>query len=61
MITNILVHNVANGVHESINISALPFIDKDTYVAGTLSDGKTDLSVPVTTSIYCCLDGMNDG
>ncbi len=58
--SNVLVHNVAKGVHESINISALPFIDKDAYVAGALSDGKTDLSVPVTTSIYCCLDGMND-
>lgn len=48
------------GVHESICISALPFLDKDTYVAGALSDGKTDLSIPVTASIYCCLDGMND-
>ncbi len=58
--SNILVHNVAKGARESLNISALPFIDKDVYVAGALSDGKTDLSVPVTASIYCCLDGMND-
>ena len=58
--SNILVHNVTKNVHESICISALPFLDKDVYVAGALSDGKTDLSVPVTASIYCCLDGMND-
>lgn len=58
--SNVLVHNVTKGVHESICISALPFLDKDTYVAGALSDGKTDLSIPVTASIYCCLDGMND-
>lgn len=59
--SNVLVHNVAkDALHKSVNISALPFIDKDTYVAGALSDGKTDLSVPVTASIYCCLDGMND-
>lgn len=58
--SNMLVHNVTKGVKESICISALPFLDKDVYVAGALSDGKTDLSVPVTASIYCCLDGMND-
>ena len=59
--SNVLVHNVAKDVpHKSVNISALPFIDKDTYVAGALSDGKTDLSLPVTASIYCCMDGMND-
>ena len=58
--SNMLVHNVTKGVHESICISALPFLDKDVYVAGALSDGKTDLSVPVTASIYCCLDGIND-
>jgi len=57
---NILVHNKACKNHESFCISALPFIDKDIYVAGSLSDGKTDLSVPITASIYCCLDGMND-
>lgn len=59
--SNVLVHNVSKGAaHKSVNISSLPFIDKDTYVAGALSDGKTDISVPVTASIYCCLDGMND-
>ncbi len=59
--SNVLVHNVAKAAaHKSVNISALPFIDKDSYVAGALSDGNTDLSVPVTASIYCCLDGMND-
>ena len=57
---NIFLHNVVKGVHESFNISALPFLDQNTYVAGSLSDGKTDLSVPATTSIYCCMDGMND-
>ena len=58
--SNMLVHNVTKGARESICISALPFLDKDVYVAGALSDGKTDLSIPVTASIYCCLDGMND-
>ena len=58
--SNVLVHNVTKGVRESICISALPFLDKDVYVAGALSGGKTDLSIPVTASIYCCLDGMND-
>ncbi len=58
--SNVLVHNVTKGVRESICISALPFLDKDVYVTGALSDGKTDLSVPLTASIYCCLDGMND-
>lgn len=58
--SNMLVHNVTKGARESICVSALPFLDKDVYVAGALSDGKTDLSIPVTASIYCCLDGMND-
>lgn len=57
---NILVHNKACTTHESFCISALPYLDQEKYIAGSLSDGKTDLSVPVASSIYCCLDGMND-
>lgn len=57
---NVLVHNKACREHESFCISSLPYLDKDVYVAGSLSDGKTDVSIPAVASIYCCLDGMND-
>lgn len=58
--SNIVVHNITPGARESMCISAMPYLDKDLYVAGALSDGTTDISIPVAASIYCCLDGMND-
>ncbi len=57
---NVAVHNLTPGVRESMCISAMPYLDIDKYVAGSLSDGTTDISVPAVASIYCCLDGMND-
>ena len=57
---NIAVHNLFPEARESMCISALPYLDADKYVAGSLSDGKTDISIPAIASIYCCLDGMND-
>lgn len=57
---NIVVHNLAPAPHESMCISAMPYLDADKYVAGSLSDGTTDISVPTVASIYCCLDGIND-
>ena len=57
---NIVVHNLVPEMRESMCISAMPYLDADKYVAGSLSDGRTDISIPVVSSIYCCLDGMND-
>ena len=57
---NVVVHNLVPKTHESMCISAMPYLDSDKYVAGSLSDGKTDISIPAVSSIYCCLDGMND-
>lgn len=57
---NITVHNLAAGAHESMCISAMPYLDTEKYIAGSLSDGTTDISIPAAASIYCCLDGMND-
>lgn len=57
---NIVVHNLVPTARESMCISAMPYLDVEKYVAGSLSDGVTDISVPAVASIYCCLDGMND-
>lgn len=57
---NIVVHNLAPAPHESMCISAMPYLDVEKYVAGSLSDGTTDISIPTAASIYCCLDGIND-
>lgn len=57
---NVAVHNLACDAHESMCISAMPYLDVKKFVAGSLSDGTTDISVPAVGSIYCCLDGMND-
>ncbi|MDO5321920.1 MAG: linear amide C-N hydrolase [Bacteroidia bacterium] len=57
---NIVVHNLVPQALESFCISAMPYLDVDKYVAGSLSDGTTDISVPTVASIYCCLDGMNE-
>ena len=57
---NVAVHDLASGEHESMCISAMPYLDEEKFVAGSLSDGTTDISVPVAASVYCCLDGIND-
>ena len=57
---NVVVHDLASGAHESMCISALPYLDMDRYIAGSLSDGRTDISIPAVASVYCCLDGMNE-
>lgn len=57
---NVAVHNIFPGAYESMCISAMPYLDEKTFVAGSLSDGTTDISVPIAASVYCCLDGMND-
>lgn len=56
---NIVVHNLFPETHESMCISAMPYLGEQ-YIAGSLSDDSTDISVPAIASIYCCLDGMND-
>ncbi len=56
---NVVVRDLASEKHESMCISAMPYLSEK-YVAGSLSDGKTDISIPTIASIYCCLDGMND-
>ncbi len=57
---NVAVHNLVPGAFESMCISAMPYLDEKVFVAGSLSDGTTDISVPTVASVYCCLDGMND-
>jgi len=57
---NLLVRDLASEGHVSIGIAALPFLDDELYKAGALSDGTTDLSIPAVSSVYCCMDGMND-
>lgn len=57
---NVVVRNLVPETHQSMCISAMPYLDIDKYVAGSLSDGRTDISVPAIASVYCCLDGMND-
>lgn len=57
--SNIIVHDLVPETRESMCISAMPYLG-DQYVAGSLSDGRTDISIPAIASVYCCLDGMND-
>lgn len=57
---NLLVRDLASDGHASIGIAALPFLNDELYKAGALSDGTTDLSIPAVSSVYCCMDGMND-
>ncbi len=56
---NVVVRDLFSDTHESMCISAMPYLGEK-YVAGSLSDGKTDISIPAIASVYCCLDGMND-
>lgn len=58
---NVLMDNVpvTKGDHRSLAIASMPFLDVNTYHAGSLSDGVTDVSV-VAAVPYLCMDGMND-
>ena len=58
---NVLVQNTPVNKNEfkSFSIAAMPFLDAEKYVAGSLSDGKTDIS-PVIAAPYLGMDGMND-
>ena len=58
--SNIFLHDYASKGYKSLCFASLPFLDIDAYVAGALSDGKTDLSMPTAASVYCCMDGMNE-
>lgn len=57
---NVLMDNnpVLKGDYRSLAIASMPFLDQ-VYGAGSLSDGKTDISV-VAAVPYLCMDGMND-
>lgn len=57
---NLMIRDNASKGHKSLGIAALPFLSPETYVAGALSDGTTDVSLPAVASVYCCMDGMND-
>ncbi len=58
---NVLVKNnpMDKSEFKSLSIAAMPFLDAEKYVAGSLSDGKTDIS-PVIASPYLGMDGMNE-
>lgn len=58
---NVLIDNkpVQKGDYRSLSIASMPFLDVKKYGAGSLSDGKTDISV-VAAVPYLCMDGMND-
>jgi len=58
--SNMMVCDMASSGHKSLGMAALPFLDAEVYKAGALSDGVTDISVPAVSSVYCCMDGMND-
>lgn len=58
---NVLVQNtpVDSKSFKSLGIAAMPFLDSDVFKAGSLSDGKTDIS-PVLAVPYLCMDGVNE-
>lgn len=58
---NVLVQNtpISKGEFKSLSIAAMPFLDAEKFVAGSLSDGKMDIS-PVIAVPYLGMDGMND-
>lgn len=43
----------------SLGIASMPFLDDKAYIAGSLSDKKTDISAALA-AIYCTMDGMNE-
>lgn len=55
---NIMLHTTSNASHASLGIAAMPFLDKDKFVAGAFGDSANLKVLPATP--YLCMDGVND-
>ena len=56
---NVLIHFAPEGKLRSIGVCDAYWLNPSAYFAGTLDDGKTDLS-NLALAPYVCVDGMNE-